>query len=310
MNPITTPTMPPVSPVPSKSSSFLAKNWPLVVALLVVVLTVGMFSASKLTSANADYICTKVVPLSGECSNGSWGDWQDVSTVNDTQTCTIVTTQKRIYTGTREKQQTLQYLTLRTTCDPGYTQTVYGSSNGTSGFHGGSVVTEVATCQIEQTRVNKTPLTTGICAGAGNTGTGGAGAGGTGTGGAGATSGTSTTVMTGESVDTGTATTTSTKVNSMDEIRAAREALINGYIVAVPTLVRSGQTSSIRWSSQEMTSCTVSGTNGDSWQGLSGEKISKTLTQVTTYTLTCTAFNGKSFSTSTAVTIVPTWQEQ
>lgn len=81
---------------------------------------------------------------------------------------------------------------------------------------------------------------------------------------------------------------------------------------ALPSLVRSGQTTKVHWSSQNMTSCAVTGTNGDSWSGLnspvSGE-VSGAIQSLVTYTLTCQA-RGSTFTKTATVNVLPSWVEK
>jgi hypothetical protein len=89
--------------------------------------------------------------------------------------------------------------------------------------------------------------------------------------------------------------------------------VLTAAITAVPTLVRSGGTSQISWSASNVISCTVSGTNGDSWSGASGSKTSSPIVARTTYTLICHALPGASPSSLTetqTVNIVPQFQER
>lgn len=82
-------------------------------------------------------------------------------------------------------------------------------------------------------------------------------------------------------------------------------------ITAVPSLLPSGHTSTISWSSTGARSCSVSGTNGDgAWTGTSGTQVSSPITVQTTFTLTCQGFDGSTISKKAVVNIIPNWQEQ
>ena len=80
-------------------------------------------------------------------------------------------------------------------------------------------------------------------------------------------------------------------------------------IHARPSIVSAGDTSNISWSSHYTTSCTVSGDNGDSWTGLTGEQVSKPIVRQTIYTLVCDGVDGSSKSASVTINIIPNWQE-
>lgn len=81
---------------------------------------------------------------------------------------------------------------------------------------------------------------------------------------------------------------------------------------ALPSLVRQGNTTTVHWSSQNMSSCTVNGSNGDSWTGLaspvSGE-TSAAIRGLVTYTLTCQA-RGETFTKTATVNVLPSWVEK
>lgn len=82
--------------------------------------------------------------------------------------------------------------------------------------------------------------------------------------------------------------------------------------MATPSVVRSGNTSVITWSAQNVDSCTVTEDNAeinDSWTGANGSKTSGALTQQTIYTLRCTGVDGSQFTDSAKVNIIPVWEE-
>ena len=63
--------------------------------------------------------------------------------------------------------------------------------------------------------------------------------------------------------------------------------LVNASISASRTSVLTGNTVVITWNASSVSSCTVSGTNGNSWNGTSGVETSSPITETTTYTLAC-----------------------
>ena len=88
-----------------------------------------------------------------------------------------------------------------------------------------------------------------------------------------------------------------------------------GHIKAVPSLLQSGGTTWVYWNVNNATSCTVTGSNGDSWTGLSsgvsGLQTSP-ITGQTTYTLRCDALLGAIPPTITevdTVNLVPIYRE-
>jgi hypothetical protein len=81
---------------------------------------------------------------------------------------------------------------------------------------------------------------------------------------------------------------------------------------ALPSLVRLGGTTKVHWSSQNMSSCTVAGSNGDSWTGLNspaGGEGSGVISGLVTYTLTCRA-GGSTFTKTATVNVLPSWVEK
>ena len=97
-----------------------------------------------------------------------------------------------------------------------------------------------------------------------------------------------------------------------------------GHLQLVPTLLSSGDTTQVHWNINNVTSCTVTGTNGQSWSGASAGcdgtscysgatgKTSSPIISQTTYTLTCNAYPGvtpPTISESETVNIIPVFQE-
>ena len=84
----------------------------------------------------------------------------------------------------------------------------------------------------------------------------------------------------------------------------------------VPLLVHPGDTTVVSWTSQSVTSCTVQGTNGDSWTSAFSDNPGETSSPIqgqTTYTLHCIAFAGATPATidkQATVNIVPSEREK
>lgn len=77
-----------------------------------------------------------------------------------------------------------------------------------------------------------------------------------------------------------------------------------------PTLVRQGDPVSVNWNVTSVRSCTVTGTNGDSWSGASGSQNSGPIIGQTVFTLTCTGLDDSTITRTTSVNIVPIFNEQ
>jgi hypothetical protein len=88
---------------------------------------------------------------------------------------------------------------------------------------------------------------------------------------------------------------------------------ITGDITASPRLVGSGKSTTLSWSTTDAASCTVTGTNGDTWNGTSGSRTSSPVMQVTTYTLACDDADPDTseddFTDRVTVVRVPSWLE-
>src|SRR5690606_38880344 len=94
---------------------------------------------------------------------------------------------------------------------------------------------------------------------------------------------------------------------------AAIPSIANLSLRALPSLVRPGNTTQVHWSSQNMTACTVTGTNNDAWntlQSVVSGQTSGPIEGTTTYTLTCTGTDGNTYSKSARVNVLPSWREQ
>jgi len=96
----------------------------------------------------------------------------------------------------------------------------------------------------------------------------------------------------------------------------------SGHLAVKPSLIRAGGTTQVYWNISNISTCTVSGTNGDSWSGsaagcsggtcfsgASGKASRGMLTQ-TTFTLSCTGLDSSSVQESQTVNVVPVFQEQ
>ena len=87
-----------------------------------------------------------------------------------------------------------------------------------------------------------------------------------------------------------------------------------GHLQVVPTLVKQGSTVQVHWSVSNTPSCTVTGTNGDSWSGTSSPANGQTSSAIkgqTIYTLSCQGYGSNpGISESQTVNVAPSFQEQ
>ena len=83
---------------------------------------------------------------------------------------------------------------------------------------------------------------------------------------------------------------------------------------ASPAIVVKGKTTKLSWNSKSTASCTVTGTNGDSFTGLTGSnQVSGPINSVTTFTLHCDALEGATPSfieKSVTVSVRPDYEEK
>jgi len=87
--------------------------------------------------------------------------------------------------------------------------------------------------------------------------------------------------------------------------------LSGGAAIAVsPSIVQTGTGTVVSWSVQNVSSCSVTGTNGDSWSGASGTEPSKPIINQTIYTLSCTGLDNSNFTQTATVNIIPIFQEK
>lgn len=259
-----------------------------IAAAVAVLLIGGLLVSLKLTTANADYICTKVVETGGACSGGSWSAWQPVSETMAGDSKVI--TMQRTYTGVREVSKRLQYLSLRTACQSGYSQAGAGEGGGASGFHGGSVMTTSSACQVVQTQT----MTQAPRAGGARV----------------------TWSVTNDVTDNGPQTTQSNDVGSLGELNTHdttaggnADAEGSAEIEVRPSLVRAGDTTTVIWQSAGVATCTILGSNGDSWVGTLGSQVSAPIMSKTTFTLSCPITEGLNLTAEAEVNVVPVFQE-
>lgn len=83
----------------------------------------------------------------------------------------------------------------------------------------------------------------------------------------------------------------------------------SGSIQVAPQLLRSGELTQVTWSATNVSSCSVSGNNGNSWTGTSGSQISSPIVTQTVYTLSCAGLDGSTFIQSATVNLIPIFQE-
>lgn len=147
---------------------------------------------------------------------------------------------------------------------------------------------------------------------------------------------TSSITSTGQTVTTGAVSTSTVSSGSYTDYQNTVEAqLATSTISVVPSLLHAGATTQVTWTSSHVRSCTVLGTNGDSWPqpvqssevvtdadgnqqtvqttttpaGLTGSETSSPINGQTIYTLTCVTALGTQLVTQTEVNIIPSFQE-
>ena len=99
--------------------------------------------------------------------------------------------------------------------------------------------------------------------------------------------------------------------SGIDENDVAAEADIN--LRVVPSLVKSGATTKVNWSATNVTACTVTAPNGDSWDTILsalGGEVSRPITTETTYTLRCIDLDEGIQTKTATVKIIPVFQEK
>lgn len=86
-----------------------------------------------------------------------------------------------------------------------------------------------------------------------------------------------------------------------------------GLLTTSLSLVQPGQTVTVSWDLENVTNCSVSGTNTDTWDWetvrIYDSRTSSPIIGETQYTLTCDNLSGGSVTDTTTVYMVPLWQE-
>jgi hypothetical protein len=89
-----------------------------------------------------------------------------------------------------------------------------------------------------------------------------------------------------------------------------------GHLQIVPQILQAGASAKVYWNVSNASSCSVTGTNGDSWSGLASPTTGQTtapIQQATVYTLSCTPLSGatsSAVSETKTVNITPVFNEQ
>lgn len=87
---------------------------------------------------------------------------------------------------------------------------------------------------------------------------------------------------------------------------------LTGHLQVAPSLLRSGASTHVYWNTSNVSSCMVTGSNGDSWNGVSSGtsgKTSSNISQQTIYRLSCTGLDGSAIDESATVNILPVFKE-
>lgn len=128
----------------------------------------------------------------------------------------------------------------------------------------------------------------------------------------GLTSGWTSTIFVCTGGEGGAALTGEDTVNLGNDVISPEPSVNDLSLRALPSLVRTGATTKVHWSSQNMASCTVIGSNGDSWDDLASPvngEVSGAIRSLVTYTLTCRA-GGDTFTKTATVNVLPSWVEK
>lgn len=84
-----------------------------------------------------------------------------------------------------------------------------------------------------------------------------------------------------------------------------------GHLQLLPDIVKPGASTQVNWNVSDAESCSVKGTNGDSWSGLSGDQTSAPINAQVTYTLSCSAYAPNPNVVETqAVDVTPVYEEK
>jgi hypothetical protein len=78
-------------------------------------------------------------------------------------------------------------------------------------------------------------------------------------------------------------------------------------------MVARGETVQAYWNMTNVTTCSVTGSNGDHWTGLSSGTSGRTsgvITQQTIYTLSCAALDNSTYTETAIVNLLPIFQER
>ena len=93
-----------------------------------------------------------------------------------------------------------------------------------------------------------------------------------------------------------------------------QDPVFNQNLKVLPSLVRPGEVTHVFWDVNNVSSCTVSGDNGDTWTGLMSPLYGATsspITVTTTYVLSCITYPGREpVNQHAKVQIVPYYEEQ
>ncbi len=268
-------------------------------ALVLIALVAGV----QLARSNSDLICYDIAEETGPCSNGSWTPWSTTSESVNQTACTRTVNEQRVYSGTRDTVS--KNLVFDTGLDSHSAQCGQPELDQAKG----DITVRSASCQIVETRT-RTLQGTGTGASCTVSGGGGGGGGGTGGNGNGVIQSTITSQSSSETAGQNLGQTIIYGgANEYQQQINISHATLN--ISVVPTIVRSGTSVKVSWTSDHMQSCIVTATNHDTWTKLaSGGETTTPIISKTIYTLTCTPAPGRTLTDTAEVDIIPDFQEQ
>lgn len=242
-------------------------------AFVVAVIALGIVAGLTIARGNSDYVCMQSSTEGGGSQSGA-------CTEGSWSPWTQVNgTYQRTYTGV------IGTVTYSGTVRTGYVSCSHPSMGDARSVEtsGGTVTTVFSACQIVQTA-------------------------------AGAPNPNSVVSVTSQTQTNGAVISQNTVSGDSNTYQSMVDALLATSSLSVkPALVRANQTTKVIWSSDHVSTCSVTATNGDTWTALrspAAGEVSKPITEQTTYTLTCTTGLGRTQVSHATVDIIPSFQEQ
>src|SRR3989338_5884639 len=265
---------------------------PWTILIGAVVVAVAVLGGVQLARSNADIICSQSVSDTGSCSGGAWGQWNVVSQ-SSSNSCPNSFFEQRTYTGLREVIQ--GSFTFSANAHTYCRLETPGSASG-------NLTSQSSACQIIESRTREVSCGGGSSSGGGSSNSA-------------AANNKEVIKDTTQTESTGAAVGSARQISAtyQDYLDSIDARLASSELKVIPSIVKTGETTQVIWTSNHVKSCQVVGSNGDSWdlpKSASNGETSSPIVGQTKYTFSCKRALSADLVRQVTVDIIPIFEEK